>query len=56
VEQNIKLAGSIADHIYLMEDGRITYDDTTKKAMNNPIIKAAYLGKNQGTVHDLSVD
>ncbi|MCF8069787.1 MAG: ABC transporter ATP-binding protein [Desulfobacterales bacterium] len=56
VEQNIKLAGSIANHIYLMEDGRITYGDTTKKAMNNPIIKAAYLGKNRGAVHDLSVN
>jgi branched-chain amino acid transport system ATP-binding protein len=45
VEQNLKKAGNIADYIYLMEDGKITYGGTTEEAIENPIIKAAYLGK-----------
>ena len=44
VEQNAKLALSIAPYAYVMENGRIVMDDTAEKLRENPDIKDFYLG------------
>jgi len=44
VEQNVKLALSIAPYAYVMENGRIVMDDTSEKLSENPDIKDFYLG------------
>ena len=44
VEQNAHLALSIADHGYVMENGKIVLDDTVDKFRENEDIKMFYLG------------
>jgi len=44
VEQNARLALSIADHGYVMENGRIVLDDTVEKIKENADIQEFYLG------------
>ncbi len=44
VEQNARLALSIADHGYVMESGRIVLDDTVEKIKENADVKEFYLG------------
>jgi branched-chain amino acid transport system ATP-binding protein len=44
VEQNAKLALSVAPYAYVMENGRIVMDDTAEKLAENPDIKDFYLG------------
>ena len=44
VEQNARLALSIAHHGYVMENGRIVLDDTVEKLKENADIKEFYLG------------
>lgn len=44
VEQNARLALSIADHGYVMENGRIVLDDTVEKLSQNADVKEFYLG------------
>lgn len=44
VEQNARMALSIADHGYIMENGRIVLDDTSEKLKNNEDVKEFYLG------------
>ncbi len=44
VEQNARLALSIADHGYVMENGRIVLDDRSNKLEENADIKEFYLG------------
>ncbi|WP_373498624.1 ABC transporter ATP-binding protein [Desulfococcus sp.] len=44
VEQNAKLALSVAPYAYVMENGRIVMDDTSEKLQQNPDIKDFYLG------------
>jgi branched-chain amino acid transport system ATP-binding protein len=44
VEQNAKLALSVAPHAYVMETGRIVMDDTSEKLRQNEDIKDFYLG------------
>jgi len=44
VEQNAKLALSIAPYAFVMENGRIVMDDTAEKLLENPDIKDFYLG------------
>ncbi len=44
VEQNAKLALSVAPYAYVMENGRIVMDDTAEKLSQNPDIKDFYLG------------
>jgi len=44
VEQNAKLALSVAPHAYVMETGRIVMDDTSEKLAQNEDIKDFYLG------------
>lgn len=44
VEQNARMALSIADHGYVMENGRIVLDDEVEKLKENADIKEFYLG------------
>lgn len=44
VEQNAHMALSISHKGYVMETGRIVLEDTGTNLMNNPEVKAAYLG------------
>jgi branched-chain amino acid transport system ATP-binding protein len=44
VEQNARLALSVASHGYVMENGRIVLDDTVDKLKENADIKEFYLG------------
>ncbi|MCX5860723.1 MAG: ABC transporter ATP-binding protein [Deltaproteobacteria bacterium] len=44
VEQNARMALSIAHHGYVMESGRIVLDDTVEKLSENEDIKEFYLG------------
>jgi len=44
VEQNARMALSIADHGYVMESGRIVLDDDVEKLRENEDIKEFYLG------------
>jgi branched-chain amino acid transport system ATP-binding protein len=44
VEQNARLALSIADHAYIMENGRIVLDDSVAKIRENADVKEFYLG------------
>ena len=44
MEQNACLALSIADHGYVMENGRIVLDDQSDKIEENADIKEFYLG------------
>jgi branched-chain amino acid transport system ATP-binding protein len=44
VEQNARLALNIANHGYVMENGRIVLDDTVEKLRENEDVKEFYLG------------
>ena len=44
VEQNVKLALTVAPHAYVMENGRIVMDDSSEKLKENPDIRDFYLG------------
>jgi branched-chain amino acid transport system ATP-binding protein len=44
VEQNAKLSLRIAHRGYLMENGRITGEDTGENLLNDPAVISAYLG------------
>jgi branched-chain amino acid transport system ATP-binding protein len=46
VEQNVKIALSIARHAYIMENGRIVLDGTAEELLQNEDIKEFYLGLN----------
>lgn len=45
IEQNANMALKVADLAYVMETGRITMTGSGKELLENPEIKAAYLGK-----------
>ena len=44
VEQNAKMALSIADYAYVIETGKITLEGPAQELLNNPDIQKAYLG------------
>ena len=44
VEQNAKMALSIADYAYVIETGKITLEGPAQELLSNPDIKKAYLG------------
>jgi branched-chain amino acid transport system ATP-binding protein len=48
VEQNARLALSIADHGYIMENGKVVLDDTVEKLADNEDVKEFYLGLSKG--------
>ena len=45
VEQNAKLALSIAHRAYVMESGCITLSDSAQALLDNPLVRQAYLGE-----------
>jgi branched-chain amino acid transport system ATP-binding protein len=45
VEQNAKLALSVASRGYVMESGQITLTDSAAALLENPKVRAAYLGE-----------
>ena len=45
IEQNANMALKIADIAYVLETGRITMTGSGKELLENPEVKAAYLGK-----------
>jgi branched-chain amino acid transport system ATP-binding protein len=44
VEQMAKLALSVADQAYVLETGRVTLNGTGAALLQNPQVRAAYLG------------
>ncbi len=44
VEQNAKMALSIADRAYVLETGRIAMEGRAEELLNDPRVKKAYLG------------
>ena len=44
VEQNANIALSISDRAYVLETGNIVKEGTSKELLNDPSVKAAYLG------------
>jgi len=44
VEQNVRVALTIASHGYVMENGRVVFDDTAEKLQDNADIKEFYMG------------
>jgi branched-chain amino acid transport system ATP-binding protein len=44
VEQNAEMALEIADRAYVMESGLIRLSGSSRSLLNNPDVKAAYLG------------
>lgn len=48
VEQNVKLALTVAPYAYVMETGRIVMDDASEKLSENEDIKDFYLGMGGG--------
>jgi branched-chain amino acid transport system ATP-binding protein len=48
VEQNAAMALSVADHGYVMENGRIVLEGPADKLRDNSDIKEFYLGLNEG--------
>ena len=44
VEQNAKMALSIADRAYVLETGRIVLEGNARDLLNNDEVKKAYLG------------
>ena len=54
IEQNARLALSLADDGYILENGRIMLDGTAAELAANPIIRSLYLGMTDGgTRHNL---
>ena len=45
VEQNANLALKISDRAYVLETGKIVKEGTANELLNDPSIKAAYLGE-----------
>ena len=44
VEQNAKMALSIANYVYVLENGKIVTEGKAKDFLNNEAIQKAYLG------------
>ena len=47
VEQNARVALSLASYGYVMENGRVVLDGTTDKLMDNEDVREFYLGLSQ---------
>lgn len=44
VEQNVRVALTVAEYGYVMENGRVVLDDTAERLMNNEDVKEFYMG------------
>ena len=47
VEQNAHMALQYAQHFYLLEQGRVTFDGTPGEVAEDELIQRAYLGSRQ---------
>ena len=47
VEQNARMALQIADHFYLLDQGRVTFSGTPGELAEDEVIQRAYLGSSQ---------
>ena len=56
VEQNAKQSLAIADRGYLLENTRITHEDTAAQLTNDPSVQKAYLGVGNDNPRAVSVD
>lgn len=45
VEQNAKLSLKISDRVYVLETGKILFEGDSQRALENPEIQRAYLGR-----------
>ena len=45
VEQNVRLALQVANYAYVMENGLITLQGTSRDLLGHPMIVQAYLGR-----------
>lgn len=53
VEQNAKKALAIADHAYIMENGRVMLSGSSSDLQNNPDVREFYLGIKSGEVQSM---
>lgn len=53
VEQNAKKALAIADHAYIMENGRVMLSGRSQDLQNNPDVREFYLGIKSGEVQSM---
>jgi len=44
VEQDVRLALTVASHAYILENGEITLDGPSQQLINDPAVQRAYLG------------
>jgi branched-chain amino acid transport system ATP-binding protein len=44
VEQNVRLALTVANYAYILENGEISLQGSSKQLMNDPAVRRAYLG------------
>ena len=44
VEQDVKLALTVASHAYILENGEVTVQGPSKQLMDDPAVRRAYLG------------
>jgi len=44
VEQNAKMALTVADHVYLIEQGKVTFNGNPSEIHQDEVIRRAYLG------------
>ena len=49
VEQNVKLALTVAPYAYVLENGRVILEGSCSELSKNPQVEAAYLGGREGT-------
>ena len=45
VEQNVKRALAVADHCYILAEGKNQLNDTAKKLIDNPLISEIFMGR-----------
>lgn len=53
VEQNARKALAIADHAYIMENGRVMLSGSSAELQNNPDVREFYLGIKSGEVQSM---
>jgi branched-chain amino acid transport system ATP-binding protein len=44
VEQDVRLALTVASHAYILENGEISLQGASAQLMNDPAVRRAYLG------------
>jgi branched-chain amino acid transport system ATP-binding protein len=44
VEQDVRLALSVASHAYILENGEVSLQGPAKQLMDDPAVRRAYLG------------